>query len=68
MHDDTREKGILELRHSDVFRPMCVPSLGKFVYYVSFIDDFSKNMQIYLLKSIYEVFANFKEFMALLDN
>jgi hypothetical protein len=36
----TREKGILELIHNDVFGPMHVPSLGKYVYYVSFIDDF----------------------------
>jgi hypothetical protein len=36
----TREKGILELIHSDVFGPVPVPSLGKSRYYVSFIDDF----------------------------
>jgi len=36
----TREKGIVELIHSDVFGPVLVPSLGKSVYYVSFIDDF----------------------------
>jgi hypothetical protein len=36
----TRAKGILELIHSDVFGPVHVPSLGKSVYYVSFIDDF----------------------------
>ena len=36
----TREKGILELIHSDVFGPLLVPSLGKYMYYVSFIDDF----------------------------
>jgi hypothetical protein len=38
----TKEKGILELIHSDVFGPVHVPSLGKYVYYVSFIDDFSR--------------------------
>ena len=36
----TRSKGILELIHSDVFGPVPVPSLGKSVYYVSFIDYF----------------------------
>jgi hypothetical protein len=35
----TREKGILELIQSDVFGPVLVPSLGKSVYFVSFIDD-----------------------------
>ena len=35
-----RVNKILELVHSDVFGPMSVPSLGKSVYYVSFIDEF----------------------------
>ena len=38
-----RAKHILDLMHSDVFGPMKVPLLDKFVYYVSFIDDFSRN-------------------------
>ena len=38
-----RAKQILELVHSDVFGPVKVPSLGKSVYYISFIDDFSRN-------------------------
>jgi hypothetical protein len=40
---DTREMGTLELIHNDVFRPVNVPSLAKSMYYVSFIDDFSRN-------------------------
>ena len=39
----TRAKGILELIHSYVFVTVCVPSLRKYVYYVSFINDFSRN-------------------------
>jgi hypothetical protein len=39
----TREEGILELIHNDVFILVLVSSLGKSVYYVSFIDDFSRN-------------------------
>ena len=35
----TRAKGVLELIHSDVFGLVHVPSLGKSVYYVSFIYD-----------------------------
>ena len=45
-----RAKHILEFVHSDVFGPVKVPSLGKFVYYVSFIDDFSRNTWIYFPK------------------
>ena len=36
----TRAVGILQLVHSDVFGPVSVPSLGKSMYYVSFIDEF----------------------------
>jgi len=46
----TRSKGILELIHSDVFRLVLVPYLGGSVYYVSFIDDFSRNTWLYFLK------------------
>ena len=56
----TRAKGILELICSDVFGPVPIPSLGKYVYYVSFIDDFSRNTWIYFLQNKFEVFAKFK--------
>ena len=55
-----REKGILELIHRDVFGPVPIPSLGKSVYYVSFIDDFSRNTWIYFLRNKYEVFDQCK--------
>jgi hypothetical protein len=64
----TRAEGILQLVHSDVFGPVSVPSLGKSVYYVSFIDDFSRNTWIYFLRKKYEVFDMFKEFKALIEN
>jgi hypothetical protein len=51
-----------------VFGPVLVPSLVKFVYYVSFIDDFSRNTCIYFLEKKYEVFERFKEFKDLVEN
>jgi hypothetical protein len=36
-----RSKGILDIIHSNVCGKMMVPSLGNFVYYVLFIDDYS---------------------------
>ena len=54
--------------HIDVFGPMSVQSLGKSVYYVSFIDDLSRNTWIYFLRKKYEVFDKFKEFKALVEN
>ena len=40
---ESKEKGILEIIHFDVCGPMSSNSLSRYVYYVSFIDDFSKN-------------------------
>jgi hypothetical protein len=64
----TRVEGILQLVHNDVFGPVSVPSLGKSVYYVSFIDEFSRNTWIYFLRKKSEVFDRFKEFKALVEN
>jgi hypothetical protein len=64
----TRAKGILELIQSDVFGTVPIPSLDKYVYYVSFIDDFSRNTWIYFLRKKSKVFDTFKEFKALVEN
>ena len=62
-----RVKGILELVHSDVFLPVSVPSMGKSMYYVSFIDDLSRNTWIHFRTKKYEVLDMFKEFKALVE-
>ena len=48
--------------------PMPTTSLSGYVYYVSFIDDYSRNTLIYFLKRRDEVFEKFKEFKALVEN
>ena len=53
---------------NDVFGPIPIPSLGKSMYYVSFIDDFSRNTWIYFLRNKSEVFDKFKEFKAMVEN
>jgi transposase InsO family protein len=63
-----RAKGVLDIVHSDVCGPMSVASLSGYVYYVSFIDDYSCKTWIYLLKAKNEVFGKFKEFKALVEN
>ena len=55
-----RANKILELVQNDVFGHVSVPSLGKFMYYVSFIVDFSRNTWIYFLRNKSEVFDRFK--------
>jgi len=42
--------------------------LGGFLYFTTFIDDFSRKTWIYYLKGKDEVFFKFKEFKALVEN
>jgi hypothetical protein len=63
---DNKAERVLELIHSDVCGPMPLSSISGYVYYVSFIDDYSRKTWIYFLKSKDEVFSKFKEFKALI--
>jgi hypothetical protein len=47
---------------------MTVSSLGGFLYYVTFIDDFSWKTWIYFIKTKDEVFSRFQEFKAQVEN
>jgi hypothetical protein len=65
---DNKAEGALELIHSNMCGPMPSSSISGYVYYVSFIDDYSRKTWIYFLKSKDEVFSKFKEFKALIEN
>jgi hypothetical protein len=39
---DNKEEGVLELIHSDVCGPIPLASIRRYVYYASFIDDYSR--------------------------
>jgi hypothetical protein len=56
----------LELVFSDVWGP-APDSVGRYKYYVSFIDDYSKFTWIYLIKYKSEVFQKFHEFQSLVE-
>ena len=49
-------------------QPMPTTSLSGYVYYVSFIDEYSHKTWIYFLKRKDEVFEKFKEFKDLVEN
>lgn len=64
----TRENEILDLMHNDVFGPIHAPSLGGSMYYVIFIDDFSRNTWLYFLRKKLKVFIKFEEIKDLVEN
>ena len=62
---DSKTKGILEMIHSNVCGPMPTTSLNGYVYYITFVDDYSRKTWIYFLKGKDEVFRKFKVYKAL---
>ncbi|CAA7028144.1 unnamed protein product [Microthlaspi erraticum] len=55
-------KGILEYVHSDLWGSPSTPeSLGGAKYFISFIDDYSKKLWVYFLRTKDEAFSKFKE-------
>jgi transposase InsO family protein len=65
---DSISKGILDLIHTDVCGPIFVAYLRGYLYYVLFINDHSRKMWIYFLKTKDGVLAIFQEFKAQVEN
>ena len=53
-----------ELVHSNVWGPCPVGSLTGYRYFVTFVDDYSRNTWLYLMKNRYELFSHFRAFYA----
>lgn len=62
-----REKFPLELVHTDVCDPMNISSIGGNKYFLTFSDDFSRKIWIYILKNKDEVLHCFKIFKTLVE-
>nr|KYP37885.1 Retrovirus-related Pol polyprotein from transposon TNT 1-94 [Cajanus cajan] len=60
-------KGILDYVHSDIWGPTKTQSIGGVRYYISFIDDWSTKMWIYLLNHKNQAFKIFKQWKALVE-
>ena len=57
--NDSRYNGILDLVHSNICGPMIISSINGFLYYVKFIDDFSKKTWKYFMKTKDEILNRF---------
>ena len=64
-HPPSRKSELLELVHSDLCGPFKVKSKGGALYFATFIDDHSRKIWVYPLKSKDQVFDVFKQFQAL---
>ncbi|MCO5578437.1 hypothetical protein L7F22_032279 [Adiantum nelumboides] len=58
----------LQLVHSDVCGPMRTPSVGNSLYFVTFIDDFSRFFWVYPLKAKSNVYAIFQHYVSMVEN
>ncbi|GAU41877.1 hypothetical protein TSUD_367420 [Trifolium subterraneum] len=63
----SRTKSVLEVIYSDVCGPMQVDSNGGNRYFVSFVDDHSRKLWTYLIKSKSKLFDVFKKFKAMAE-
>ncbi|GAU44851.1 hypothetical protein TSUD_112250 [Trifolium subterraneum] len=52
----------LQLIHSDVCGPLEVQSMGGNYYFLTFIDEFTRHVWIYMIEKKSEVFTKFKKF------
>lgn len=62
-----RSEEPLQLVHSDVCGPMSENSLGGGRYFVTFLDDFSRKLFVYILREKSEVYSKFIEFKNLTE-
>ena len=63
-----RAEGPLKLVHSDVCGKISTPSLGGGLYFLTFIDDHTRYVWAYILKTKDQVFEKFIEWKALVEN
>lgn len=64
----SKTNGILRFIHSDLYGPVPVISLGCYLYYIIFVDDFSRKTWIFFLKNKDQAFDMFRVFKALVES
>ena len=63
-----RAKEVLDLVHTDLCGPMSTSARGGYVYFITFIDDYSRYGYIYLMRNKSEAFEKFKEYKTKVEN
>ena len=58
---DHMTSGILNYIHLDLWGPSKHPTLGGALYFLSMIDEYSRKLWVYVLKTKGEAFQKFKE-------
>lgn len=67
-HVGERSNATLEIVHADLCGPMETKSIGGAQYFLLFVDDFSRMNYIYFLKHKNQVYKQFKDFKAMVEN
>ena len=65
---ERRYTSTLDLIHNDVSGPMPTTSINGSIYFLTFIDDYSRYCWVYFLKQKSEVLETFKVFITLAEN
>ncbi|GKA13909.1 retrovirus-related pol polyprotein from transposon TNT 1-94 [Tanacetum coccineum] len=63
----SRAKEPLQLIHTDLCGPITPPSHGKNLYFMLFIDDYSRKTWVYFLNEKSQAFEAFKKFKAMVE-
>ncbi len=67
-HSEKRGKAPLDLIHTDLMGPARVPSFGGGSYAMTFIDDYSRKIFLYILTNKSQAFQKFQEFKAMVES
>ena len=63
-----RFKEVLDMIHTGLCGPMSTSARGGYEYFITFIDDYSRYVYIYLMRYKSEAFEKFEEFKAEVEN
>lgn len=58
----------LQLVYSDICGPMRTQSNGGGIYFATFVDDYSRWCEVFILKAKSEIFTAFKTYKSLVEN